>query len=85
MLSTEPRPVMPKRRENVLGPTRYTIPCMSLRINATAPVLLTRHGQLPAANSGYIFLQSGQPQRSREIPVSIVDAYSETTGDDNLG
>jgi hypothetical protein len=35
MLSTEPRPVMPKRRENVLGPTRYSIPRMPVRIHAT--------------------------------------------------
>jgi hypothetical protein len=52
MLSTVLRPVMPKRRENVLGPTRYTIPCLSVRINATAPVLRTCPGQLFVADSG---------------------------------
>jgi hypothetical protein len=41
MDSTARRPLMPKRRENVLGPTHYTPPCLSVRINATAPVLLT--------------------------------------------
>jgi hypothetical protein len=34
MLSTALRPVIPKRRENVPGPTRYTIPYLSARINA---------------------------------------------------
>ena len=46
MVSTALRPVMPNRRENVLGPTRYTIPWLSARINATAPVLRTWLGQL---------------------------------------
>jgi hypothetical protein len=36
MLSTELRPLMPKRREKVLGPTRYTIPFIAVKIHATA-------------------------------------------------
>ena len=72
MLSTALRPVMPKRRERVPGPTRYTIPCLSVRINATAPVLQTCP-VLFVEDPSYELLQSDQLQSYREIPIPIVE------------
>ena len=80
MLSTALRPVMPKRRENVLGPTRYTIPCLPVRINAAAPILRTCPGRLLVADSGCIFLQPGYPEGLRKIPISIVERLRSLSG-----
>ena len=38
MISTARRPEVPKRRENGIGATRYTLPCLPLGINSTGIV-----------------------------------------------